>query len=132
MVVMLLTALALHKPHSTPERGFWRLCPHRYPAEWWSPSGQSGFDSSRVYFYYRYSGPAMAVPAQKGCGGETVRCRTPHTNASAKKLTRKFFFREMQLFLISFIVVEICEIFTVGGFPLDDAVRKVRLKKKKN
>lgn len=32
--------------------------------------------------------------------------------------------REMQLFLVAFIVVEICEIFTVGGFPLDDAVRK--------
>jgi len=31
----------------------------------------------------------------------------------------------MQLFLVAFIVVEICEIFTVGGFPLDDAVRKV-------
>ncbi|KAI9924557.1 hypothetical protein ASPWEDRAFT_28295 [Aspergillus wentii DTO 134E9] len=32
--------------------------------------------------------------------------------------------REMQLFLFGFIVIEICEIFTVGGFPLDDAVRK--------
>ncbi|MCJ1359817.1 MAG: hypothetical protein MMC33_009820 [Icmadophila ericetorum] len=32
--------------------------------------------------------------------------------------------REMQLFLIGYIVIEICEIFTVGGFPLD---RKVRL-----
>ena len=34
-------------------------------------------------------------------------------------------FREIQLFLAIFIVVEICEIFTVGGFPLHDAVRKV-------
>jgi uncharacterized membrane protein YjgN (DUF898 family) len=33
--------------------------------------------------------------------------------------------REMQLFLLGFIIVEICEIFTVGGFPLSDAVRKV-------
>lgn len=33
--------------------------------------------------------------------------------------------REMQLFLVAFIVVEICEIFTVGGFPLHDSVRKV-------
>ncbi|PYH89757.1 export control protein CHS7-like protein [Aspergillus ellipticus CBS 707.79] len=32
--------------------------------------------------------------------------------------------REMQLFLLGFIVIEICEIFTVGGFPLDSAVRK--------
>ncbi|PLN84618.1 chitin synthase III catalytic subunit [Aspergillus taichungensis] len=32
--------------------------------------------------------------------------------------------REIQLFLLGFIVIEICEIFTVGGFPLDEAVRK--------
>ncbi|KAF4200614.1 hypothetical protein CNMCM8927_002787 [Aspergillus lentulus] len=32
--------------------------------------------------------------------------------------------REMQLFLLGFIIVEICEIFTVGGFPLDSAVLK--------
>ncbi|KAF2264260.1 hypothetical protein CC78DRAFT_245911 [Lojkania enalia] len=32
--------------------------------------------------------------------------------------------REMQLFLIGYIVIEICEIFTVGGFPLDSAVRR--------
>ena len=32
--------------------------------------------------------------------------------------------REFQLFLVGYIIVSICEIFTVGGFPLD---RKVRL-----
>ncbi|MCJ1306020.1 hypothetical protein MMC08_008838 [Hypocenomyce scalaris] len=32
--------------------------------------------------------------------------------------------REIQLFLVGYIIIEICEIFTVGGFPLD---RKVRL-----
>ncbi|KAI9730572.1 MAG: hypothetical protein M1834_005813 [Cirrosporium novae-zelandiae] len=31
--------------------------------------------------------------------------------------------REMQLFLIGFIIVELCEIFTVGGFPLNDKAR---------
>ncbi|KAI1799270.1 chitin synthase III catalytic subunit [Daldinia bambusicola] len=31
--------------------------------------------------------------------------------------------REMQLFLIGFIVIEICEIFTVGEFPLNATVR---------
>lgn len=36
----------------------------------------------------------------------------------------------MQLFLLGFIIVEICEIFTVGGFPLNDAVRKVRSTKR--
>ena len=33
--------------------------------------------------------------------------------------------REIQLFLLGFIVIEICEIFTVGGIPLHDSVRKV-------
>lgn len=33
--------------------------------------------------------------------------------------------REMQLFLAGYIVIQICEIFTVGGFPLNPAVRKV-------
>lgn len=32
----------------------------------------------------------------------------------------------MQLFLLGYIVISICEIFTVGGFPLDGAVRRVR------
>lgn len=31
----------------------------------------------------------------------------------------------MQLFLLGFIIIEICEIFTVGGFPLAENVRKV-------
>ncbi|WPH00993.1 Hypothetical protein R9X50_00382700 [Acrodontium crateriforme] len=32
--------------------------------------------------------------------------------------------REMQFFLIGYIIIEICEIFTVGGFPLDSKVRR--------
>ena len=32
--------------------------------------------------------------------------------------------REIQMFLLGYIVIEVCEIFTVGGFPLDNAVRK--------
>ncbi|EME48150.1 hypothetical protein DOTSEDRAFT_69928 [Dothistroma septosporum NZE10] len=32
--------------------------------------------------------------------------------------------REMQIFLIGFIIIEVCEIFTVGGFPLDSTVRR--------
>ena len=31
----------------------------------------------------------------------------------------------MQIFLIGFIIIEICEIFTVGGFPLNGAARRV-------
>ena len=34
-------------------------------------------------------------------------------------------YREMQLFLLGFIIVEICEIFTVGKFPLKNTVRIV-------
>ena len=34
--------------------------------------------------------------------------------------------REFQLFLVGYIIVEICEIFTVGGFPLERKVRLVR------
>lgn len=30
----------------------------------------------------------------------------------------------MQLFLFGYLVIAICEIFTVGGFPLDDTVRR--------
>lgn len=30
----------------------------------------------------------------------------------------------MQIFLIGYIIIEICEIFTIGGFPLDAAVRR--------
>jgi len=33
--------------------------------------------------------------------------------------------REVQLFLLGYIIVEICEIFTVGGFPLSPTVRIV-------
>lgn len=32
--------------------------------------------------------------------------------------------REMQLFLLGFLLISICEIFSVGGFPLNDAVRR--------
>ncbi|KAI9894627.1 MAG: hypothetical protein M1814_001983 [Vezdaea aestivalis] len=31
--------------------------------------------------------------------------------------------REMQLFLLGYMLVSLCEIFTVGGFPLDEKVR---------
>ena len=32
----------------------------------------------------------------------------------------------MQLFLLGYIVISICEIFTIGGFPLNSTVRIVR------
>ena len=36
-------------------------------------------------------------------------------------------YREFQLFLVGYIIVSLCEIFTVGGFPLDRRVRLVSL-----
>jgi hypothetical protein len=33
--------------------------------------------------------------------------------------------REIQLFLLGYVIISICEIFTVGAFPLADNVRKV-------
>lgn len=35
--------------------------------------------------------------------------------------------REMQLFLLGYILIEICEIFSIGGFPLSDMTRIVRI-----
>jgi len=32
--------------------------------------------------------------------------------------------REMQYFLFGYLIISICEIFTIGGFPLDGAVRR--------
>lgn len=42
-------------------------------------------------------------------------------------LTDQMISREMQMFLVGYILISLCEIFTVGGIPLDDDVRKVRL-----
>jgi hypothetical protein len=33
--------------------------------------------------------------------------------------------REMQVFLVGYLLISLCEIFTVGGIPLDGDVRKV-------
>ena len=35
--------------------------------------------------------------------------------------------REMQFFLIGYIIISICEIFSVGAFPLNEKVRIVRV-----
>ncbi|EEH45929.2 uncharacterized protein PADG_02079 [Paracoccidioides brasiliensis Pb18] len=32
--------------------------------------------------------------------------------------------REIQIFLVGYIIIQICEIFTIGGIPLNDEVRK--------
>lgn len=35
--------------------------------------------------------------------------------------------REIQFFLLGYAIISLCEIFTVGAFPIGDDVRKVRL-----
>lgn len=35
--------------------------------------------------------------------------------------------REMQVFLAGYIIISICEIFSVGGFPLNPTARVVRV-----
>ena len=40
------------------------------------------------------------------------------------KLLTLLSFREMQFFLIGFVIIEICEIFTIGGFPLSGVIRR--------
>lgn len=51
------------------------------------------------------------------------RCAIGKQLANNRSLTRN---REMQLFLIGYIIISICEIFTIGGFPLNNSVRLVR------
>lgn len=46
-----------------------------------------------------------------------------HTQWMIGEHTDKLY-REMQLFLIGYMLISICEIFTIGGFPLDSAVRR--------
>lgn len=46
------------------------------------------------------------------------------SNGSVLNRYAKIDYREMQLFLIGYIIIEICEIFTVGGFPLNGIARR--------
>jgi hypothetical protein len=80
----------------------------------------------RIYIILRYRTldhrfPDMEVKHEKGgCWSEVgLALDSPTTT----KLTEHC--REMQLFLAGYFVIEICEIFTVGGFPLDGGVRRV-------
>jgi hypothetical protein len=54
-------------------------------------------------------------------------CRGPKVGQIAPTTHRLLMlYREFQLFLLGYIIIEICEIFTVGGFPLDSKVRMVQ------
>ena len=58
-----------------------------------------------------------------GCRTKVGRVNQAGMQRQQELLTNGY--REMQLFLVGFIIIEICEIFTVGGFPLNDRVRVV-------
>ena len=60
----------------------------------------------------------MEVAKEEGCRWEKV--RNPRECVGDMRLTKS---REMQLFLLGYIVISICEIFTIGGFPLNSTVR---------
>lgn len=67
----------------------------------------------------------MAIGPQKsGRGPEVSRETRPRSLAriigGASDITR----REMQIFLLGYMVISLCEIFTVGWFPLSGAVRR--------
>jgi hypothetical protein len=62
----------------------------------------------------------MAIAKEEGC------CRAEVRVVALSNWTFLTADREMQLFLLGFIVISICEILTIGGFPLDPSVRKVR------
>jgi hypothetical protein len=49
-----------------------------------------------------------------------TKVRNPGEYVESMRLTQS---REMQLFLLGYIVISICEIFTIGGFPLNSTVR---------
>jgi hypothetical protein len=61
----------------------------------------------------------MAIAKKEGCCWEEVRF---DECAGRTCLTAD---REMQLFLLGYIVISICEIFTIGGFPLNPTARIV-------
>jgi len=68
----------------------------------------------------------MAVRSEKGRGGQEVGLSRDNRACAITdgKLTRSLD-REMQFFLVGYIIIEICEIFSIGGFPLNGGVRRV-------
>lgn len=66
----------------------------------------------------------MEIREEEGCGGTKVRDGEFGSVVIPSMLTMAPT-REIQIFLVGYIVIEICTIFTIGGFPLDSDVRKV-------
>lgn len=80
----------------------------------------------RVHITLRHRDPSQHIPhsqvgKKKSCSGPKVSTSEAYSNSPILISTR-----EIQLFLVGYMIVEICEIFTVGGFPLQTNVRLVR------
>ena len=63
----------------------------------------------------------MAIGTQASCRGQKV-C---YEGLGSLHVSDLLVLREMQVFLVGYILIEICEIFTVGKFPLNNKVRIV-------
>ena len=81
---------------------------------------RSRIDIALRFRHFHHSFSTLQVREEAGCGRSKV---GPYWYLE-KHVRSLIYHREFQLFLIGYIIVSICEIFTVGGFPLD---RKVRL-----
>lgn len=92
----------------------------------WTDLWRNGLTLNRLNSPLRYRNcshwlPSMEIRTKTSSGGTEVcwisSLALEHALTSAS--------REMQIFLIGYIIIEICEIFTVGDFPLSNTVRIV-------
>jgi hypothetical protein len=92
----------------------------------WCVNSEYRIYSDRVHCHLGITLYAMEV-GQEACRRRaSVRIPLPELYwPQGKKLT-VWIDREIQLFLLGYIIIEICEVFTVGGLPIEDSVRKVR------
>jgi hypothetical protein len=75
-----------------------------------------------MWYCDRCGRPAiMEIRKERGRRGEKVYPIALVAFVSADAIVH----REMQVFLVGYLLISLCEIFTVGGIPLDGDVRKV-------
>jgi hypothetical protein len=103
-----------------------RLRTYGHPAVRGEEIGQPGVNIAERHCDCRHSLPASAVSQEKSRCWSTVsfyREQTPIELGDANSRAR-----EMEVFLAGYILISICEIFSVGEFPLGEGVRLVRLR----
>lgn len=67
---------------------------------------------------------SLLIKSEKKKAAVGRRCVLPHQPRMLEMLT-DFYLREMQLFLLGYILISVCEIFSVGEFPINKQVRMV-------